>query len=239
MYEYLARILLNGEDYVHFTSPRGEFGFEWQRKYTGIMAQPSRSGRNRGRVARAKQGLFDIVVTTGSLFGQRGVSHRDLLEGLRQATSLEKCFSVWRGEDPLDISETTKERECLTTLMLLFFEQEVNWGNESWQRFSFFNPRVTRPNKVRPRDMLMGFVSQSYDLGIDNIAYWMQIRPTTTTFKAPDNSNYGYEDYSPKYKGYFTDLENDSWANALMVGNMRSLFRKVAETYANNPYYQG
>lgn len=227
-------------EYVFINIPRyGNFGFSLMLDYEGLMAQPSRTGKNKGIVKREKQGLFDIVINTGSFFGTGGMSHRDILNSVVDYSTLEHCIDVWRGDNPVDIAKTDEEFAILTTIALAFFEQEINWGNESWQRYTYFSPRVTIPNRIRPRDMLMGYICQVFEVGVDNIAYWMTSRPTTTTFMAPDRSNYGYEDYPVEYKRFFTQLENDKYAEALMVNECRKAFRSIANMNNNNPYYRG
>lgn len=238
MYEFLASQLLENGAYSHLTNSNGDFGFSLRPNYTGLMAQASRTGKNRGRVVREKQGLFDIYITTGELYGSSGVSHRNVLESVTNFTTLEKCFEVWRGNDPVNISSNQQEAEFLTTLMLMFFEQEINWGKESWQRYTYFSPKVRTPKRIRPRDMLMGYICQTFDLGVDNIAFWMTSRPTTTTFIAPDRSNYGFEDYPTNYKEYFTNLMDDDFAEALMTGEVLKVFRSVAQSQPNNPYFK-
>lgn len=217
--------------------PYGDFGFTAMYNYSGLMAQPSRTGKNKGIVKREKQGLFDIMINTGSFFGNGDMSHRDILSSVINYSSLEHCVDVWRGMNPFDIAENDDELAVLSTIALAFFEQEVNWGNESWQRYTYFAPKVTMPQRIRPRDMLMGYICQVFAIGIENIAYWMNSRPTTTTFIAPDGSNYGYEDYPHEYKQFFTQLENDPYAHALMVGDSRKDFRHVASLFDKNPYY--
>lgn len=150
---------------------------------------------------------------------------------------MENCLSVWRGYSPIEIAKSEEELATLETLLLLFFEQELNWGNEEWQRSTYFAPKIRTPNRVRPRDMLMGFVVQAFSLGIDNIAYWQRIRPTTTTFKSPDGSNYGFEDYPIQYKRFFDELRDDGEALAVMVEPWRSKFRSLSEDFYNNPEY--
>lgn len=229
---------LSESEYIYVNIPRyGNFGFNAKFNYDGLMAQPSRTGRNRGIVKREKQGLFDISINTGSFFGTGGMTHRDILSSVMDYSTLEHCFDVWRGCEPINIAETDEELAVLTTITLAFFEQEVNWGNENWQRYTYFSPKVRTPNRIRPRDMLMGYICQVFSVGIENIAYWMTSRPSTTTFMSPDRSNYGYEDYDESYKIYFTQLENDEQAMALMVGDTRSDFREVASLYTNNPFF--
>lgn len=253
MYDFLASTLLD----IHqsninsgFCSPDitfvtdsirnyGDFGFTAQMNYSGLMAQPSRTGRNRGIVKREKQGLFDIFINTGSFFDNSGVTHRNILEATVRYTTLDKCFDVWRGVDPATIASDNDENAILTVLLLMFFEQEVNWGNEVWQRYTYFSPKVRIPNRIRPRDMLMGFVYQAFELGVANIAYWQYSRPSTTTFISPDSTNYGFEDYPDEYKQYFLSLQNDNYARALMVGEAREAYREIANEYPNNQYFGG
>ncbi|MFA6308638.1 MAG: hypothetical protein WC677_02685 [Clostridia bacterium] len=239
MFNYLANKLLSDGDYIHLITENGDFGFEWRRNYSGLMAQPSRTGKNKGVIKKSSQGLFDIFILTGSLFENSGVTHRDLIENLISQTSLQNCLLIWRGSDPLDIANSTNEAEMLTTLMLMFFEQEINWGKERWQKYTYFAPRERTPNRLRPRDMLMGYISQAYQLGVNNIAYWMTSRPTTATFIAPDRSNYGYEDYPFEYKQFFLELEDDEFATALMTGNTVRAFRDASDSFSNNPHYIG
>lgn len=250
VYQIFAKELLNRHiefcntgrreiGYKYLSIPEyGDFGFRIMYDYEGLMAQPSRTGRNKGVVKREKQGLFDISIITGTFFGDRGMSHRDIFTSVKEYSSLEHCIEVWRGMEPKKVAESNEELAVLVTIALAFFEQEVNWGNESWQRYTYFAPKVTMPNHVRPRDMLMGYICQVFALGVDNIAYWMTSRPTTTTFIAPDRSNYGYEDYAEEYKMFFTQLQDDGYAKALVVGECRKVFKAVADNYNNNPYYR-
>lgn len=252
IYDYLAKALLechsenlennfslNDGDYIFARiNLWGEFGFAAKMNYSGLMAQPSRTGRNKGIVKRPKQGLFDIFIKTGTFFDNSGLTHRNILESVTEYSTLENCIDVWRGNDPANVARTAEEYAILTSIMLAFFEQEVNWGNEEWQRYTYFAPKVTMPNRIRPRDMLMGYIGQAFLYGIDNIAFWQNSRPTTTTFISPDRSNYGYEDYPLQYKRFFTELEDDEFASALIVGEARRAFRTIAQQYPDNSFYR-
>ncbi len=237
MYTFLAHQLLDYEDYTLLETRSGEIGFTRRLNYSGLMAQPSRTGANRGVVKRRKQGYFDFFVNTGDIFGNSGATHKDIFYALTNNSTLKKCFDVWRGENPISLTTNRFEQEILSVLLLFFFEQEINWGNEEWQRYTYFAPKVLTPTRVRPRDMLMGYISQAFDLGVENVAFWMTSRPTTTTFISPDRTNFGFEDYPDKYKRYFLDLQNDEAARALMVGEMRSRFRDVVNAAPDNPFY--
>ena len=81
IYDELAQKLLLLEDYEFFNSPKnGSFGFEYKSDYSGLMAQPKKVGRSKGKVMRAKQGFFDIVIKTGNRF--KKVTHRQIFKDL-------------------------------------------------------------------------------------------------------------------------------------------------------------
>lgn len=135
------------------------FGFTHRRNYQGDMAKPYK-----GRVSQ-KQGYFDFVINAGR-WGT--INHYVFLEEILKHSSLNACEDVWAGKSPFNIAKTKKERDLLITLALLMFEQEVNWGNEPWQRRSNFSPHLQSPNLQRPRDMLMGFISMVFANGSVN-----------------------------------------------------------------------
>ncbi|HUX48865.1 MAG TPA: hypothetical protein VMV76_06895, partial [Dehalococcoidia bacterium] len=128
--------------------------------------------------------------------------------------------------------------EALTALTLLMFEQEVNWGNNEWQKSSNFNPSAKYPTRRRPRDMIMGYIRQAFDLGIDKMKYWMTSAPGTIWFFDKDESPYGYQTYPDKYKRYFTELEDMDGTEPVMSREILKKFSALAKTFPDNPYYQ-
>lgn len=226
------------DSFIFYESVKKDgFGFLYKRGYSGLMAQPGRTGATKGKVRR-KQGLFDVQILTGSRFEGK-VSHRDLFEDLLENSSLGMCQKVWRGDDPRRFGRCRNEKAVLVTLALLMFEQEVNWGHEEWQKGSLFPPFVTDPFRRRPRDMLMGFIAQAFDLGedrLDDLKYWMRIKPGTVTFGSPERGGPKFFRQYPKKK-YFTGLEDDQKATALMVGEMRVKFREMASRKRDNPHF--
>lgn len=237
----MAEALSKMHDYTFFDSPlNGRFGFEYKSDYSGLMAQPPKVGRDKGKIKRAKQGLFDIVIVAGRRF--TSVTHRALFEDLIRNSDIGSCFEVWRGRDPRVIGGTMDEKESLTTMALLMFEQEVNWGRNSWQRGTNFAPFSKHPTRRRPRDMLMGFIRQAFHLGInrlDEMKYWMESKPGTIWFTDKDESPYGYSSYPSELKHYFTELEQMGGTEAVMVGEIRSQFQRLADGAPDNPLFAG
>ena len=237
IYFDLAKKLLLMRNHTFYRSPKsGRFGFDIRHDYSGLMAQPAKKGKNKGKVLRAKQGLFDIVIDAGSRY--KSVTHRELFSDLLEHSSEKKCLKIWGGEDPRIIGRNDDEKEALITLTLLMFEQEVNWGENEWQKSSNFNPSARHPTRRRPRDMIMGYVRQAFAIGIDKMKYWMKTTPGTIWFYDKDESPYGYQTYPAKYKRYFTELEDMDGTESVMVGEILESSSELAETFPDNPYYK-
>ena len=227
----LLEITLDGEggSYEFMDSENGSFGFYHKKDYTGLMAVKPK---------RPKQGLFDIVVLTGDRFEK--VSHRDMFSDLLINSTLENCLEVWRGSDPKEVGQTTDEKEALSTMSLLMFEQEVNWGNEDWQKGTNFPPYIRNPTKRRPRDMIMGYVRQCFNLGIDRLGelkYWMKTKPGTVTFNNPDGDNRFFRQYPPECKRFFDELEFMEGTSAVMVGETLHEYRRISSEAPDNPLF--
>lgn len=227
----------DGDGVVVRTSPtRGQIGFNYQRAYSGHMARPPRMGKK--RKVRQKQGLFDIFIFSGAE-GSKGLSHRELFEELRKSSSVEAVLRVWRGEDPTKVGIGDEEKDLLTIVALMMFEQELNWGTENFQRFTFFPPHQTAPEKRRPRDMLMGFIRQAFDVGdLNELQFWRKVSGgETPTFK---NSAILFSEW-PQYPGHLKDAYFDfsqlSGAAALMTLGTRGEFRGLADRMADNPSF--
>ena len=226
-----------GDGVVVRTSPtRGQLGFNYQRAYSGHMARPPRMGKK--RKVRQKQGLFDIFIFSG-VEGSKRLSHRQLFEELRKSSSVEAVLRVWRGEDPTVVGTGDEEKDLLTIVALMMFEQELNWGTDNFQRFTFFPPYQTAPEKRRPRDMLMGFIQQAFDVGdLNELPFWRKVSGgETPTFK---NSAILFSDW-PEYPKYLKDayfsFSHLGGMAALMTKEKRAEFRGVAERMADNPNY--
>ncbi|MBD8014493.1 RING finger protein [Planococcus wigleyi] len=225
IYEELATGLLegvkNGDSKFIWVE---RFGFTYRKNYEGDMAKP-----HNDKVVQ-KQGYFDFVINAGS-WGS--INHHKFLEEILKDSSIEACEEVWAGKAPFDIAETRKERELLITLTLLMFEQEVNWGNEVWQRKSNFSPDFNTPFLQRPRDMLMGFINMAFTYNsVDAIPHWRYRNDvkSSPTFKKR------FRDYDTSFKSHFTQYQNDERALPLMH-SFRENFLEVLEGTKDNPNY--
>lgn len=73
-------------------------------------------------------------------------------------SNINNCMRIWRGEHIEDVAHDEMEEIVLSELALCMLEQEINWGNRSWQKFTHFGNRG--------RDMIMGFINHAFDMGM-------------------------------------------------------------------------
>lgn len=231
------------KNFVIHSYANNDFGFTY-RGYDGKMAKQKKEFI---KYTRKKQGFFDFLVETGSRYitkvNDSAVTHYKLIQDLLKNTTIENCYSIWRGASPFDITNNIDEQQALLTLSLLMFEQEVNWGTECWQKHSNWNPRTNHPLK-RPRDMIMGFVIMAFADNNDFLEYpyWndnngKSIDHSSEIRATPTFGSSGFNSLDIRFKKYFDLLENDNTASPLMIGPYLELFRKTVNSAPLNPYY--
>ena len=245
VYEDFANKLLsrdlNGKEDIFITLKsfgQGRwFGLKY-RGYSGLMANTRKRA-----VTRSHEGYYDFIICTGTRYedkyGHKPITHYNLFQDLLENSSLENCEKVWIGYAPWDVAKNQEEEQALCSLTLTMFEQEVNWGIESWQCNTNFPPSLVNPYQ-RPRDMLMGFINMLFnfkDVGrIPNWIYSITKSGNQLPF-TPSFGSTGYANYPQKYKKYFECLKEDGRAKPLMHGNTLECFREKAKMAPNNPNY--
>lgn len=206
-----------GNNFFNFLDYEG-YVFEYMRNYSGLMAKIKNKYKG---FAKSKQGLFDI---RGVMNGQK-LTHHQLFSDLLKYSNLRQCGMIWRGEIPEFAND--KERHALITLAMLMFEQEINFGNENFQRKSRFSPNVENSIFKRPRDLLMGYI------------WYMFENKSVDCLKKFENSRgllLPTDDLDVK-KEFFNKLINQDKVHALMTNNYNnySLFLKIASNSRDNP----
>lgn len=180
------------------------------RGYKGLMARED----NFNTVDRKpKLGYYDFFIDLGN-----GLTHRDLIEGVMEHSNINNCMRIWRGEHIEDVAHDEMEEIVLSELALCMLEQEINWGNRSWQKFTHFGNRG--------RDMIMGFINHAFDMGIDHIPNWNWNR-TTPTFGG------GFRNY--EYTQYFEFQENP---DSILNGDVLMEFNRKIRIKDNHPNCQ-
>lgn len=194
------------------------FTFEYRRDYSGLMAEINPKYKS---LARSKQGLFDVRGTMNGAV----LRHDQLFEELLNNSNLYNCFEIWKGNIPQ--CRSREEYNALISLAMLMFEQEINFGNEIFQRKSHFSQIQTDPNKRRPRDLLMGYLYYMFEQGnvdcLNQYKYQGQLHPP------PKNSEIKTL--------YFDSLQNNKMAYALMTPCYHNYehFRGIAKRSSDNP----
>lgn len=213
------------DEFIWRTVGHLEYGFKYMRNYTGLMAKPSKKDVLN---TRPKLGLFDFKVKTES--DRYNITHGNLFNELILNSNLDNCIQIWRGNDPNLYSKDEEEYKSLITLALLMFEQEINWGDEIFQK-----PTVFPPSKeARPRDMLMGFVHMAFVMRDNSkLLYWMDEKNQSTTWFGKG----GYRNYPSHMKIFFEHYKSISLEENLPViyGDIRKFFCYCAEHAPDNP----
>lgn len=131
------------------------YTFTYRRDYTGLMAKINPKYRHS---SRKKQGYFDVL---GNM-NNRNLTHEQLFNLLFLNTTYDDCEQIWCGIMPEAVGE---RKHALLSLAMLMFEQEINFGNEIFQRKSHYSPDLNNPSYLRPRDLLMGYVRYMFEQG--------------------------------------------------------------------------
>lgn len=203
-----------------------DYGFKYRRDYSGYMANHNDDLELLKK--RPKLGLFDILVFTET--NDYKMTHKKLIKRLLQFSNISNCERVWGGEDPGDFSEG-EELKALSILALFMFEQEMNWGDEIYQKRSYFSPKVG----ARPRDMLMGFIHMFFILkNIDSYEFWKKETPIIPPYPV----GYSYFSYPEKnFFEYYKKVPLDNNKN-LISGNVQKYMYELARQANNHPDIQ-
>jgi hypothetical protein len=225
--ELLKLVLLPSLDDKFIYKVNGEsIGFEYQRNYEGLMADETNKNR-------PKRGLFDFKIHYSN---QLNTTHFQVFQELINHSNLQNCQVIWDGvKIPKNITQNMNERLVLHKLMLMMFEQEVNWGDEQFQEFSAFPPSYG----AEPRDMLMGFIDMMYKGGqtasVDNIPDWKTKKKTKVKMTPIFGQENKYAKYDKNLKAtHFKPYRGNATAGGLMKDEMRSLFLRTSNLFLVN-----
>ena len=236
---------IEGDIFTWFETSNGKFGFKFMRNYSGKVASEFKQGK-----VNRQQGLFDIQVITGIKFGNPSngedykVTHKDCCESLIDCCNVEQVLEVWRGKSPLEIGDNDEQKETLATMAMLMFEQEINWGDwksNPWQynRHTHFAPYKKKgwEEKKRPRDMILGFILQGFENGIEEIKYPMTGKRRGTWYFGSSFQGLGYANYPSELKMFFTQLKEMDGGKPVLYGEILDRLHKISDNEGNNPRF--
>lgn len=216
--ESLLHVVGNPEKGNDFNFLRDKnYTFTYRRNYTGLMAKINPKFK---KYARCKQGLFDVRGKMGNV----SLTHHQLFTEILNNCTLSECYTVWRGEMPSNLSP--EKKNPLMSLAMLMFEQEINFGNEDFQRKTHFSPNYISPRYKRPRDLLMGYIFYMFNQGNTECLRRFE---NSKGLLLPPNDEVIKE-------LYFDSLINDEKASALMANkDIREAFIEAGKNLPHNP----
>lgn len=200
-------------------------GLVFQRNYSGKIA-------DKNNKIRPKRGLFDFKIHVAN---QLNTTHYQAFCEINNHSNLGNCKKIWNGLNPSQVTNNPKELLVLHKLMLMMFEQEVNWGDEQFQEFTAFPPSFGG----EPRDMLMGFIDMMFKGGkfvtVDNIPDWKTNSRTGEIMTPIFGKKNKYSEFSKILKDtHFKPYRGKAVKGGLMEGEMRSLFLRTTHLFKSN-----
>jgi len=232
IFDYLGKELLltvllpSRNNQFTYPDPKYQLGFEYQRNYTGLMATKKREQ------GKTKRGLFDFKIKVDNSVDK---AHYQIFKELLEFPTLSNCVNVWTGNfSPSALANNSNEEFALEELMLMMFEQEVNWGDEDFQAYSAFS----RSKFAKPRDMLMGFINIVFtNKKVNAIPNWQWNKKTNPPTRSTPDFGGPYAEYDVTLKNtYFEPYR--SHGGALMQGEIADLFKRTASLFLDNPLYR-
>ncbi|UXH44426.1 hypothetical protein N5C46_22885 [Rossellomorea vietnamensis] len=196
----------------------------------------------------AKQSLFDFYVSTGNryhnLYGG-DATHYNLILDLLEHSNYINCLRIWRGDDIIDLIEDDDERDALTTLSLLMFEQEVNYGRYEFQQNTNFFKDESKKKYYRSRDMLMGFINMAFSdtKRFNDYPHWEKANNQKAYPHFGKGEKLGFKNLNDSYLVYFTEFNKEKKykdVKSLMeVNNYLFEFRSFVRNSGQNPHFNG
>jgi hypothetical protein len=134
---------------------------EPQLDYKGKMARDAfRHNRifvNKGRI---HAGLFDFKIFIDDV----GMEHEHLLTSVISELPIEVVRKVHAGDDPVEMPGLTDaQRGVACAIQAAFVEQELNWGEELFQLWTYFGNSKAKDPLLRdaaPRDFQMVYIER-------------------------------------------------------------------------------
>jgi len=129
--------------------------------YSGKMARDAYRGwRWFKHRERLYAGIFDFKI----MIGEEGMEHEKLMHEVVSTLPIEAVRKVHSGEDPMEINGlNSTQRNVASHIQAGFIEQELNWGEEPFQSWTYFGDSTKKDELLRsaaPRDYLMVYIEK-------------------------------------------------------------------------------
>ncbi|EZP58428.1 hypothetical protein BW42_03110 [Exiguobacterium sp. RIT341] len=177
-------------------------------------------------------GIFDFYLEAGERYRmlfQGRATHRNVFQDLFSHVTYEQCQDVYEGREINHRDLNANQSDVLVVLSWLFFEQELNYGSQSFQQFSHFK----KENLFRPRDMVMGFLCMMYE----NTPIYNEYPHWNQNQTSPHFGPGGFLGLDHQHKWYFDQLQgNLNLRPSLFCNeNLQRLFENLSDWTGPNP----
>jgi len=225
--EEIARAILDAHrDGVETVSCIHHLRIEPQLMYSGLMAKGAYRGWKRAKHrGRRKVGCFDFKIFVLDDDRASPLVHQRVISDAIRCLDVRTIESVFDGHDPLEMQLTPERAKVAQEVQLAMLEQEVNWGDESFQSWTLFPPSKGR----RPRDFIMAYLRRCMeDPGFLGGASRMIAASGSRGVLPPPKAQ-------PEWSKYIepTTSRRRPW----LAGSLLKQFIEAAESMPDNPYY--
>lgn len=202
------------------------FRLDLQLDYSGLMAEGAYKGwKVRKHKSRRKVGCFDFKIFRLDSSGDVPMVHTRVITDVRGRLDRDTVDRIFRGEDPLEMGYKNDVKMVLQEAQLAMLEQEVNWGDESFQSCTRFPPSKGK----RPRDFVTAYFRRILEEPnlLERVRKMRAASGTWNVLPLPIGME--WRDYrEPK------GLTEKPW----LRGTLLEQFREAAESMPDNPEYE-
>ena len=203
------------------------FRIELQLDYSGSMARGAYQGWRKGRQAgRKKVGCFDFKIFRAVGPSTVPLVHTRVIPEAGLKLDRKSVEGVFSGADPHSFALAPEQLTIAQEVQLAMLEQEINWGDEQFQSFTYFPPSEGR----RPRDFIVAYLRRIFSepdflAGIERIRSASGTRGTLPRPRPGSVWNPYLEPVTSEVKPWLT-------------GPLLQRYREAAESFTDNPHYR-
>jgi hypothetical protein len=212
---------------VKTIEPSKELKLELQLGYSGLMAKGAYKGWKRPKhFERRKVGCFDFKIFRIDGNELLPLVHTRVIDDAGQVLTKRIVEEVFSGKDPQCLGLSEGLCTVAQEVQLAMLEQEINWGDEQFQSWTYFAPSKGK----RPRDYISAYLRRSFVepeflYGVDR----MRAASGTRGVLPPPKPG---KEWNPYLEPSASTLK--PW----LAGGLLKRYRDVADSMPDNPQFK-